>query len=525
MTLEAQTEEPLTPLGYLDGAKGWARIIRDAALHPIPLGGVVVVVGAIGLVSWHPWGSTAEGARRWEAGGAATETESFSRLVKPFPPGLFSTLLAEFGVDRPKPEDGPILAHQMDWSHPHLAAYSIAAPTPPHPHPTIRDLGDNGQAHAIDFLAKYPASEKQSWKQLENALTDERDIGSGEKDPFRFDRILVATVAKGTDWDPGDRMMWTRVFVEPINFSFAGYTVAATENETVKLTSLEATNTKKISAEIGLAIPSLDGAKATLTPSSEQTEKTTSDINAQYEKLGIDIMPTFLRIIRESETGGNAVGNTLVSLSVVTDPITIQRRYPKDKDKPPLGDDVVLQVTGIHLEDETHELDGEHASITVLPQAPVPHCALRARIWMLYEQRHIDKGREHYEESRQTVSFMRDADEQRDVDFVSPDDVSPAVWSIQVVEKSDSKPTSIIKVLGAHLENGDASSLPRELVFTDYGQASKLAHWIRTTHQGRIKQLIFDYRDGDSLVPVKNVNDVCVPGYKPESRVIYKGTQ
>jgi hypothetical protein len=60
---------------------------------------------------------------------------------------------------------------------------------------------------------------------------------------------------------------------------------------------------------------------------------------------------------------------------------------------------------------------------------------------------------------------MRDADEQRDVDFVSPDDVSPAVWSMQVVEKSDSKPTSIIKVLGAHLENGDASSLPRELVF------------------------------------------------------------
>jgi hypothetical protein len=133
--------------------------------------------------------------------------------------------------------------------------------------------------------------------------------------------------------------------------------------------------------------------------------KTTSDINAQYEKLGIDIMPTFLRIIRESETGGNAVGNTLVSLSVVTDPITIQRRYPKDKDKPPLGDDVVLQVTGIHLEDETHELDGEHASITVLPQAPVPHCALRARIWMLYEQRHIDKGREHYEESRRCFTL------------------------------------------------------------------------------------------------------------------------
>jgi hypothetical protein len=139
--------------------------------------------------------------------------------------------------------------------------------------------------------------------------------------------------------------------------------------------------------------------------------------------------------------GGDAVGNTLVSLSVVTDPVTIQRRYPhpEEKDNLPLGDDIVLQVTGSHLENETDELDEDHASITVLPQAPVPHCALRARIWILYEQRHIDKGDEYYEESQQTVSLMRDADEPRDVDFMSPDDVSPAAWSIQVVEKHTSQ--------------------------------------------------------------------------------------
>jgi hypothetical protein len=50
----------------------------------------------------------------------------------------------------------------------------------------------------------------------------------GERDPFRFDRVLVANVAEGVCREPGDRMVWTRVLVEPINFEFAGYSVAET---------------------------------------------------------------------------------------------------------------------------------------------------------------------------------------------------------------------------------------------------------------------------------------------------------
>jgi hypothetical protein len=195
--------------------------------------------------------------------------------VKPSGPGLFSPLLIYLGLaDGPR----PIIEKLMDWSRPRVAVYSVPAPAPYHPHPTLRDLGDNGQAHAIDFLAKDPTTEKESWAQLEEALTDKKDFALGENDPFRFDRILVATVTKRTDWNPGDRMMWTRLFVEPINFSFAGYTIAATENENVKVTSMEVTDTRKLSAEIGLTIPSLEGSKARLNPSDEHTVKRTFDI-------------------------------------------------------------------------------------------------------------------------------------------------------------------------------------------------------------------------------------------------------
>lgn len=510
MTIEAPTEQRFVVASLWRETKGWTGTIRDVLIHPTPLWGLgLLAAAAVVLIWWSFAGSAEQVARRWKAGGRVTETDTFRQLVKP--PEVRST-------------DGPILWKETDWREPHIAVYSVPAPSPPpHQHPTLRDLGENGQAHAIDFLAKDPASEQQSWRQLQSALMDERDFAPGEKDPFRFDRILVATVTKGAQWDPGHRMAWTRVFVQPINFSFAGYTVAATENEKVKVTSVEATNTRKFSADIGLTIPSVEGPKASLGPSNEHTVKTTSDITTQYERLGIDITPNFLRIVRESETGGDVVGNTLVSLSLITNPSTIQKRYPKDEYKAPLGEDLVLQVTAGHLQDGAVELEPEQASITVLPQAPLPHCALRARIWMLYEQRHIEKGREYFDESLQSVSLLRAAEEQKDIDFMGPDDVSPAVWSIQVLENgSDQANTNTQNAETKFLRARVGLGPWRELVFTDYGLATKLAHWVRTHPGAKVEHLTFNNRDRDSVVPVKNTKDVCIPGYDPKTRGIYQ---
>jgi hypothetical protein len=77
-----------------------------------------------------------------------------------------------------------------------------------------------------------------------------KTIGDGDGaaarvDPYRASRVLVATVAKGLDTLPGDRLLWTRVFVQPINFEFAGYTVAATDSRSAKIAKIEnSTNTK-----------------------------------------------------------------------------------------------------------------------------------------------------------------------------------------------------------------------------------------------------------------------------------------
>jgi hypothetical protein len=51
---------------------------------------------------------------------------------------------------------------------------------------------------------------------------------------------------------------------------------------------------------------------------------------------------------------------------------------------------------------------------------------------MLYEQRHIEAGRKFYDESRQTVRFVRDAEQKVDVEIASADDISPAVWTLKI---------------------------------------------------------------------------------------------
>ena len=206
----------------------------------------------------------------------------------------------------------------------------------------------------------------------------------------------------------------------------------------------------------------------------------------------------------------------------------IRKQFPSDKSSSANGgDDVVLLVTGTHFDQraQTNSPDGQAKTgdfIDVLPQAPVPHCALRARVWMLYEERRIDSGRKSYDESKQAVTLLHDAEDKQDIDIMSADEVSPAVWSL--------------KVCGTpNCDGDDGYSYPlkarfgdtgqwRKVVFTDYGDAVKVAHWLRTTPPDRRPRpgYAFNYPSAannpaapspnmESLVPVKKIEDECKP--------------
>jgi hypothetical protein len=55
----------------------------------------------------------------------------------------------------------------------------------------LRDLGDHGQAEAIRLLEKNLSPQREALAVLQDALNQPHP-GAGERDPFRFDRILIA---------------------------------------------------------------------------------------------------------------------------------------------------------------------------------------------------------------------------------------------------------------------------------------------------------------------------------------------
>lgn len=495
------------------------------------------------------------GAKRWRLLTASDRTPCYAALSH-YPP-------SQSGGGCSHSEQEAIPRTLDNWNEPHLSVYSVAPV--PRSSPTLRDLGDRGQEEAIRFLENNMALKTKAWVDLQDALNYSANSDTGEKDPFRFDRVLVATVAKGLEWNPGDRMMWTRIFIQPINFTFAGYSVAATDNETVKIASLESTSSRKFSADLSATIPGMEAPKASASAGAEQNVKTTSDVNAQYEKLGVDITRGFLRIIRESETGGDVVGNTTVTLTAVTDAEGIWKQFPADKCDPEAitprlsikdkchhgalpqiagedasdskdprdkDEDLVLLVTGVHPEDENPSPAGDgqstsapqkpqaHSAIDVLPMVPVPHCALKARVWMLFEKRQVEGGtNSSYDESRQDVKLIRDGEDKADVEVMSADEVSPAVWSLKICDTAecDNEPLKLLRAM-VKAKDPKATGVMRNVVFTDYGKAVAAAHWLRRAQQSTPdgSSYTFNYPSlapdsKEALIPFKNAHDECKP--------------
>ncbi len=481
----------------------WIQLIARPAL----LGGLILVVAAIGAAAWRAGrtvsplpDSGAQIAKRWKH--AEVEEKPRYRSL------AGSSLLAR-------------RAKRPNWNEPHLSVYSLAALR--RPSKTLRDLGDQGQAAAIHFLEEDSGLKGKGWADLEDALKDS-DNRVGERDPFRFDRLFVASVGRGMNWGPSDRMMWTRVFVQPINFQFAPYAVVG-DNETVKLTSVEDTSSQKLSGQLELAIPGLEGSKASLSPSVEHSIKASSD-NREYQKLGVEIKPNSLQIIRESEKGGDAVGNATIPLTVATDPEMIWRRFPNDKLQHPSGDPEVVLVTGTHFDGEglngPSAKDERKPAIDILTQVAVPHCALRARVWMLYEERRVEDGKNSYDESDQTVTLLRNALPKEDMEVMSADEVSPAVWSLKLCEDAqcaDDDAPQLKAMVPRSEPQSQNPTLWRKVVFTDYGVAIRLAHWLRAHPDTRPPDtgIQFNYqgqsdRNYVSVVPVKRTTkDDCMP--------------
>jgi hypothetical protein len=428
---------------------------------------VAAAIAALGVMAVGGFGSQAGSTDRW-----ASETHHDEAACRAAP---------HYGDSEAK--KGSPRAH-ISYERPQLSVYS--APWPPKlppPDLTLKDLADQAQARVVAAEADRPQQAAQLREDLAQAFTTKSRATEALQDPFKFDRTLIATVTKGTASHPGDRMIWTRIFIKPLNFSFMNYAIDPSEIETEKVASLEDAVTGKISGT--LRRPETAGVTANVAPELEHSRKTNVDLDQQYQKVGIDIQPKFLRIYRESERGKDVIGNTLINLSLIADSTMATQ-------------DIVLIGLNPHLYDGIVPLEETTAALDVHPQQLILHCPLIARVWMVYEKRDVVAGRNHYAEEAQTVSLVRDASTVDDDDepgivskVVDADSVSPAIWQVSAPDGS-----------GAVMAGVDPKT-PRRLLFTDYGVATLMAHWLKEKGAKSIAKVQLTYSSDAGLVATK----------------------
>lgn len=357
---------------------------------------------------------------------------------------------------------------RIDWSRPQVDVYAFATPPKDAPAPVgIKDFSDHGQAALILAMAQKGAKPDQIRAALAKPITDDANTSSNSassRDSFSFDRTLVATVSKGLMARPGDRLMWTWILVKPLNFEFAGYTILATDNDTLTIEKVQNQTTTTLRGEITASLPG--PAKVEPSASGEVANQytTSADINQQYVRNGVDVQPRFLRIYRESERNLDVAGNTLIKLSLVAKPDTLYGKY-----QPPQK---VLRATNPKLFKEGKLLAPMEAALDVSSVTLPFRCDLLAEVRLIYQMRKIDSNERSYVEGEQRVTIEQDASEWRKQVIMKADEVAPPSWEIYDGSR---------QIYGTTVNN---ERLP--LIFTNYDAARDMASWMMAERATRI---------------------------------------
>jgi hypothetical protein len=363
-----------------------------------------------------------------------------------------------------------------EWSKPSVAVYSYpTAPAAAPPSVALQSLSDRGQQAAIEALAKAGKKVADVRSAISTPLSSPSAPGEGAAAiEGRYDRTLVASVTKGLSARPGDRLVWTWIDIRPKNFTFTGYTVIATDNETLNIEQIQhqtnASLTGSASQTAGggtTTSQTLNGTTAGtsaslasalgLTGTLSSQDQTSAAVNQQYMKLGADIVPNELRIYRESERNLDAAGNTLISLSVQVDPTTWHDgARPAD----------VQRVSKLAMTDKGSLLGPKKITLeTVVEKAP-PHCALIADVTLIYLYRHVTGHEERYLEGEQNVYMEQSSTVAQNVRIVQPDEVRKPSWRIYGADAKTS------------IEATDVFGRILPLDFSDYEQARNFAQWM-----------------------------------------------
>lgn len=370
---------------------------------------------------------------------------------------------------------------KFEWERPSVALYSFDTPTAAGSPTSLKDLSDHGQAALIEALTASGAKPEDIRDALARPLAQKAAAPEGAASvEGSYKRTLVATVSRGWRAGPADRLVRTWVEVIPRNFVFDGYTVIATDNQVLNIAQITSTSSASLQGQLGRTssdtaatttaqppvtevLTDVLGSSAGVTGNLSQQRVTNSTINQQYTKLGADILPTELRILRESERNLDVSGNTLIALTLRIDPT----RWRRDLGSAPIPlQDNSQRVTKLRLAKEDGSLVSPgDVTIEVTLQKSPPRCPLIADVYLYYELRRVTGNARSYSEGKQRADYDRAVFRKEAVEVVPPDQVRRPSWRVYARQGPE-----------VTLEDAFGQNLP--LDFVSYEQARNFAEWL-----------------------------------------------
>lgn len=325
-----------------------------------------------------------------------------------------------------------------DWSKPAVSIYSFATPAPAASETGLKDLSDRGQAALIAAMTAAGAKPADIRDALAKPLKAKIETGEDYvTSEGSYRRTLVANITKGWNAKPGDRLVWAWIHVKPLNFVFDGYSVIATDNQLLNIEQITNATTASVSGNLGKtgsdtavtntagspvskALTEVVGSSAGVSGSLSNSYTTTAAINQQFTKLGADILPTELRILRESERNLDAAGNTLIALTMRLDPsrwngVDLERVQRVSKLDVVKADGSLASPAEVIFEVNTHK-------------AP-PRCPLLARVRLYYELREPKDGRS-YVEGQHVARYSKNVFDAGEVTIIPADEVRKPSWRV-----------------------------------------------------------------------------------------------
>ncbi|HYE27535.1 MAG TPA: hypothetical protein VEA61_04800 [Allosphingosinicella sp.] len=345
---------------------------------------------------------------------------------------------------------------------PVLAVTSLAAD--PASSTGFKDLAErSGAAYAAALAAKTGTA-----AEYRAALAEPiKGAGRSNIDRTALPRVIALDVSPG-GYSAGDRLVWTRVTLLPIDFRFSDFALAKTEYQTIDLETITSTSKETASLTISPTIGSpVEAAEAVL--SAERSDQTVYGNRERIRDLSVGFDPQRIVVTRDGGPGIDLAGITLLKVSA----------RPVSKAE----SDIATLVSAYKIVDDNGaDLQPSAASMSlsldrVWRPRPLFVCGR-----LDYVRREVLNGAEFYDEGHHRVQERE----------------GQTIGVYQLAPEADVETAQYLIVdseTGSAVEIDAPASGTRTFAFSNLGEATAFSRWLSRTGADKVGSQTLSVRD------------------------------